>query len=88
MQQPIKEERRRKKEEKKRRKKEQRRVSPVLTSPDLAGTRLIGSRWVSPETHGFFFFFFFFFFFPAVGLAASPRRRRLSLSPSLVFSWF
>jgi hypothetical protein len=52
-------ERRRKKEEKKRKKKEQRRVSPALTSPDLAGARLAGSHWVSPETHGLFVFFFF-----------------------------
>jgi hypothetical protein len=76
-----KEEGRRKKEEKKRKKKEQRRVSLALTSPDLAGARLAGSRWVSSETHGLFFCFF-----PAVGLAASPLRRRPS--PSLVFSWF
>jgi hypothetical protein len=66
-------ERRRKKDEKKRKKKEQRRVSPALTSPDLAGARLAGSRWVSPETHGLFVCLFFF---PIVGLAASPHRRR------------
>jgi hypothetical protein len=80
--QPIKEERKEKEEGRRKKKRERRRnragVSPALALPDLAGARLAGSRWVSSETHGFcafFFFFFFFFFFPAVGLAASPRRR-------------
>jgi hypothetical protein len=72
-------ERRRKKEEKKRKKKEQRRVSPALTSSDLAGARLAESRWVSPETHGLFFCFFF---------SGRGSRNLTSPSPSLVFSWF
>jgi hypothetical protein len=72
-------ERRRKKEEKKRKKKEHRRVSPALTSPDLAGARFAGSCLVSPETHGLFFCFFF----PGRG-----SRSLTSPSPSLVFSWF
>jgi hypothetical protein len=73
-----KEEGRRKKEEKKRKKKEQRRVSPVLTSPDPVGARLVGSRWVSLETHGLFFCFF----------SGRGSHSLTSPSPSLVFSWF
>jgi hypothetical protein len=56
--------RERKKEEERRKKRERRKWKVVQ------GSRLAGSRQVSPETHGFFFFFF-----PVVGLAASPRRR-------------
>ena len=43
-----------------------------------AGSRLAGSRRISLGLAGdphFVFFVLFFFFFPAVGLAASPRRR-------------
>jgi hypothetical protein len=49
---------RRKKKEEGRKKEKGEGTAQGLAGAHLAGARLTGSRWVSPETHDLFFFFF------------------------------